>query len=133
MTVGYIESSALVKLAIAEPETRALRDALLGHERLTASELSAIEATRAAWRRDGHAGAARARAAVLRIGLIPIDRPIVDTATRVTPPSLRSIDAIHLATALSIGIDDVVFYSYDRRTIEAATMLGVVVASPGAG
>ena len=129
MTVAYLESSALVKLAVAERETPRLRDALLDHDQLVASDLAGIEVTRAAWRRDGEPGAARARAALLRILLIPIDRPIADAASRLGPPSLRSLDAIHVATAVALR-EDVVFYSYDVRTIAAAESAGLVTASP---
>jgi predicted nucleic acid-binding protein len=130
VTVGYVESSALVKLAIAEPETRALRDALVAQERTVASDLGAVEMTRAAWRRAGEPGAARARAALLKIFLLPIDRAIVDTASRLEPVTLRSLDAIHVATALSLQADGIVFYSYDGRTLEAARAVGLPTASP---
>ena len=132
MTIAYVEPSAMVKLAIAEPETRTLKDALTSHARLVASDLAAIETVRAARRRDGDAGAARARAALLNFNLIPIDRPIVDNATRLEPRELRSLDAIHIATAISLRADDVTFYSYDARTIEAARAAGLSVASPQA-
>jgi predicted nucleic acid-binding protein len=129
VTLAYVESSALVKLAVAEPETRRLRDALAAHPRLVASELTGIEATRAAWRRDGDPGATRARTALLNVFLLPIDRTVVDAATRLEPPTLRSLDAIHVATALVLQ-EDVVFYSYDTRTLDAALSAGLVTASP---
>jgi hypothetical protein len=120
----------LVKLAVAEPETPVLKDALGTHDRIVSSDLGAIEATRAAWRHDGDSGAARARAALLTMSMIPIDRPIVDVACRLFPPTLRSLDAIHIATALGLIADDVVFYSYDLRALDAARTAGLTVASP---
>ncbi|MEX1006983.1 MAG: type II toxin-antitoxin system VapC family toxin [Acidimicrobiia bacterium] len=130
MTVAYVESSALVKLAVAEPETPDLKGALGAHDRIVSSDLGAIEATRAAWRRDGDSGAARARAALLRIFLIPIDRPVIDVACRLATPTLRSLDAIHIATALGLIADGVTFYSYDQRALDAARAAGLSVASP---
>jgi predicted nucleic acid-binding protein len=130
VTVAYVESSALVKLAVAEPESPDLKGALVSHDRVVSSDLGAIEATRAAWRRDGDSGAARARAALLRIFLLPIDRPVVELASRLAPPTLRSLDAIHIATALGLIADDVTFYSYDQRTLDAARAVGLSTASP---
>jgi len=130
VTLGYVESSAMVKLAVPEIETEALRDALADHERLVASDLTAIETVRAARRRRGDVGAARARAALLTVNLLPIDRPVVEAAARLEPPTLRSLDAVHVATALQLVADDVIFYSYDVQTLDAAREAGMRVASP---
>jgi uncharacterized protein len=51
-------------------------------------------------------------------------------ACHLAPPTLRSLDAIHIATALAVGRDDVVFYSYDQRALDAARAAGLTVASP---
>ena len=131
MTVAYVESSALVKLALTEDYSVELRDALRGDTRVT-SELSILEVGRALRRSDGEAGLARARAELLRFETIPVDRAILSTATLVEPTLLRSLDAIHVASALALESPDVVFYSYDARTIEAAQANGLVTASPGA-
>ncbi|MSO78471.1 MAG: PIN domain-containing protein [Acidimicrobiia bacterium] len=131
VTTAYVESSALVKLVVDEPESSALRSAL-EHATRTTSELAITEVVRGARRRHGDTGSARARAAILSFELMSVDRPVLDAAARLDPPNLRSLDAIHVATALTLGSADVVFFSYDRRTIEAAEAHGLTVSSPGA-
>jgi predicted nucleic acid-binding protein len=132
MTLAYVESSALMKLVVREAESEALRRDLGGTTRLVSSQLSVLEVGRGAARADGDDGLARARATLLRFDLIPIDAPVVDTGTALLPRVLRSLDAIHVASALAIGVEHVVFYSYDARTLEAARANGLATASPGA-
>ena len=132
MSVGYVESSALAKLVLDEPESDPLRAHLRDRDRLVSSELTAVEVGRAARRERGDAGLARLRVVVLPIAQLSIDRRVLSSATELDPPTLRSLDAIHVATALALESPDVVFYSYDRRTIEAAEANGLTVASPGA-
>lgn len=131
MTVAYVESSAIVKLVVPEAESASLRDALGRATHLVSSQLSVLEVGRGAARADGHDGLARARAALLRFDLMPIDASVVDTGTALLPRELRSLDAIHVASALALGAADVVFYSYDARTIAAARANGLTTASPG--
>ncbi len=87
--------------------------------------------TRAAARIDGDRGRARARARLLALELVPVDRPILDRAAELDPVSLRSLDAIHVATALALESRELVFYAYDHRTLDAAAANGLTVASPG--
>ena len=131
MTAAYVESSALVKIAINEPDGPSLRQALREHDAVVTSELAVVEVGRAARRDDGDAGLVRARAALLGLAPVAIDRPILDRAAMLEPPALRSLDAVHVATALALEERDVVFYSYDRRTLDAAEANGLTVASPG--
>jgi hypothetical protein len=121
-----------VKLALDEQESGPFKAALDEHDHRVASELAVTEVTRACARAEGDRGRARARAALLRFLLRPVDRATLQAAFRVEPTVLRTLDAIHVATALSLQSDDVVFYAYDRRTIEAAEANGLRVASPGA-
>jgi predicted nucleic acid-binding protein len=130
VTTAYVESSALVKLAIDEDESAALRAALSRAEHRVTSELALVEVPRGVARREGDAGQARARAALLRFHLRPVDRSVLEAAARLQPGALRSLDAIHVATALTLETPDVVFYAYDRRSIEAAEANGLGVASP---
>jgi uncharacterized protein len=130
VTIGYAESSALVKLALPEPESSDLRRSFAELDRLVTSELVVTEVTRAALR-DSEAAGARARAALLNLEMIPVDRPVLERAAMLEPRSLRSLDAIHVATALALESADVVFYSYDHRTIEGAQANGLTVTSPG--
>lgn len=131
MTCAYVESSAAAKLVLDEEETSALRDVLARASDRVASELVVTEVSRAAARVDGDRGRARARGRLLALELVPIDRPILDRAAGLDPVSLRSLDAIHVATALALEVAELVFYAYDRRTVEAAEANGLTVASPG--
>ena len=130
MTIAYVESSALVKLVLAERETDVLRSALRAHDERVTSDLGTVEVTRAAGRAAGHNGVTRARATLLALDTLRIDRAIVEDAARLEAFTLRSLDAIHVASALSIGRENVVFYSYDRRALEAAEATGLATASP---
>lgn len=130
MTTAYVESSAAAKLVLREPDSDTLRLSLRSHDHLVSSDLTRLEVTRAAWRAAGDTGLAQARAALLPIDTIPIERAIVDGAVRLGPPRLRSLDAIHVATALDLADDELTFYSYDQRTLEAARAAGLTVASP---
>jgi len=87
---------------------------------------------RTAARQAGDVGRARARSVLLGLTTVPVDRQIVDAAAALGPDSLRSLDAIHVATALAVDDGDLVFYSYDRRALEAARANGLRTASPGA-
>jgi predicted nucleic acid-binding protein len=130
VTIAYVESSALVKLVLAERETNVLRSALRAHDERVTSDLGTVEVTRAAGRVAGHDGVARAREALLSFATIRIDRAITEEAARLERFSLRSLDAIHVATALTVGREDVVFYSYDGRALDAAEAFGLATASP---
>ena len=132
MTVAYVESSAMVKLWRTEPETEALRAALERFQVLVSSDLTRIEVMRTAARQAGDAGRAQARAVLLGLTTVPVDRQIVDAGAALTPDRLRSLDAIHVATALAVDDGDLVFHSYDTRALEAARAHGLRTASPGA-
>jgi len=132
VTVVYVESSAMVKLWRTEPETDALREDLGRSTVLVGSDLTRIEVMRTAARQAGDVGRARARSVLLGLTTVPVDRQIVDAAAALGPDSLRSLDAIHVATALAVDDGDLVFYSYDRRALEAARANGLRTASPGA-
>ena len=62
--------------------------------------------------------------------LVHIDEPLLDRAGEISRLGLRSLDAIHLATALAIGPDLAVLPTYDRRLAEAARGAGLLVDSP---
>jgi predicted nucleic acid-binding protein len=114
----------------SEPESTALALALeVGRHDLVSSSLLVIEAQRAA-RRYGDSALQRARAGATALTLIPIDGATLDLASRLDPPDLRSLDAIHLATALSIADDLDAFYTYDHRLADAAASAGLAVAAP---
>ncbi len=126
----YLESSALVKLVVAEPESSALRAYLAGQAGRVSSQLTRVEVLRAVRRANRpQTTIRRAEWALEGIALTPLDERILAQAASLDPPRLRSLDAIHLATALSLdGLDALV--TYDRRLRDAATDAGLTVASP---
>ena len=75
----------------------------------------------------------RARAALTAVTLVPLDEATLERAAQLSPPELRSLDALHLAAALELGADLRRFYCYDRRLGDAAEALGIDVRHPGVG
>ena len=128
----YLDSSALMKLIRAEDETAALRMWLELHpeQPVVSSELGRVEVLRAA-RRVGDQVLAEARAVVGDLDLVPLDRAVQDVACDIGAPVLRTLDALHLASALLLGETLTEFVAYDRRLADAARAAGLVVATPG--
>ena len=128
----YLHSSALVKFVLAEPETDALVKFLSGWPERISSVLARVEVLRAA-RRAGARGAVyrRAESVVARIGLVGIDAAVLGLAADLEPPGLSTLDAIHIATALSLGEELGCLVSYDARLSRAATSSGISVLAPG--
>jgi predicted nucleic acid-binding protein len=126
----YLDSSALVKLVVLEPESAALRAFLKGHAARLSSGLVEVEVPRAL-RRAGYGAAEQRRAVELlaRIALVDVDRAILRAAA-IAPTSLRSLDAIHLATAMSLGQDLAGIVTYDQRLAAAAIGADVEVWAP---
>lgn len=124
----YLDTSAFVKLVRSEPESRALRAELAGKE-LLSSVLLSVEARRAA-RRYGRLAISRTRAALAAVTLLPIDQPVVEAAGEIDPVELRSLDALHLATIVSLGDDVARVYCYDVRLSHAARARGIEVLEP---
>ena len=125
---AYLDSSALLKLVGHETATEALKRAVGELSSQASSDLAVVEVGRRA-RHFGTAAEERARKVLARTRLRPIDRGILDLAAGLDPLGLRSLDAIHLATALTLEPLDV-FISYDRRLNEAAIAAGLTVESP---
>jgi predicted nucleic acid-binding protein len=124
----YLDTSAFIKLVRSEPESPALRRELAGRE-LLSSALLTVEGHRAA-RRYGEPAAKRAHTALTTITLIPLDEPILQAAAELNPAELRSLDALHLATIMSLGEDIERLYCYDRHLTDAAQALGIEVSQP---
>jgi predicted nucleic acid-binding protein len=128
----YLDSSALVKLVQHEAESEALRRYLRAHasDQRVASELVRLEVVRSVLR-GGPAAVAHARRQLARLYLVVMDRQVLDQAATLAPGSLlRSLDAIHLATAQLLGSELRSIVTYDARMAEAATGLGLSVAAP---
>lgn len=128
----YLDSSALMKLVRREAETEALRDWLNLRCELpvVTSELGRVEVLRVA-RRVGDPAVAEARAVVGDLDLIPLDRAVQDVSCDIGNPRLRTLDAVHLASALLLGDALTAFIAYDHRLAGGAQAAGLVVAAPG--
>jgi predicted nucleic acid-binding protein len=118
-----------VKLPLREREHVALRRELTRWEGPVSSALLRTEAVRAC-ARYGERYVARAAIAIERVALVPLDEPVIDSAARLDPPELRTLDALHLATALSLGPDLGVLFAYDDRLLGAARAAGIRAESP---
>lgn len=125
----YLDASAAVKVLVNERESAAIDAWLATRPRRVSSALLRTELIRAAGRRLPER-LARARQIVRDITLIGIDDDLLSRAGELEPPNLRSLDAIHLVTALRLADDLEAIVTYDRRMIEGARALGLPVASP---
>jgi predicted nucleic acid-binding protein len=127
---AYIDASAFVKLFGAEPESDSVIDLIdSSWPRLVASEILAVEACRAALRAGGDAPAKASRL-LRRVVLRPLSPQVRDAACRVGPHGLRSLDAIHLATAISLEEKVGAIFTYDKRLAQASTDAGLRVLAP---
>ena len=132
----YVDSSAIIKRAIDEPESEAVESALeryaVGGDILMASSLAWIEVTRGLRSRLDHEHpafiATLADEALSGIRENSITAPVVALARRLGPSRLRSLDAIHLASALVLDAD--LMIAYDDRLLDAAHEHGFRTSSP---
>ena len=125
----YLDTSALMKLVWPEQGTEAA-DAFIGdREDLVSSTLLTVEARRAAARVEP-AALPRVDLLLGRVELIHMSDAVIETASRLPDPMLRSLDAIHLATALLIRDDLDALLSYDDRLLAAASAHGLPTATP---
>jgi predicted nucleic acid-binding protein len=125
----YLDASALIKLAVDEPESDALRVFLRRRRPLVASALVRTEVARAMIA-AGEAAVRRGRDVLTRLELIRINDRVLNDAGRLQPLELRSLDAIHLATAALLGDELSAFVTYDDRMAEAARSRGWRVVQP---
>lgn len=127
--MAYLDSSTYVKVLLGEAGAAALLAELADWDGYVSSALLAVESIRACGRR--HAlDAQEARRWLAGVSLLPLDDAILDKATELQPVGLRSLDALHLATALSIRDHIGVLLTYDERLGQAAASHGLKVAQP---
>jgi predicted nucleic acid-binding protein len=128
----YLDSSALVKLVKKEAESSSLRRYLrrFGEDTRVTSALARVEVVRAV-AAGGPAASAHARRLLGRLDQTSIDRELLDEAATLAPAMvLRTLDAIHLASARAVGPDLRAVVTYDERMAAAARDLGLVVDAP---
>lgn len=126
----YLDTSALVKLVVAESETAALRRWIASEERdLVSCDLARTELFRAARGRSPDR-MVRVREILDSLTIMTVSTAIFEDAGRLDPIGLRSLDAIHLAAAIDLGDDLEGLVTYDRRLADAAEMHGMLVLAP---
>jgi predicted nucleic acid-binding protein len=125
----YLDSSALVKLVVREPESRALRVYLRREPERLSCGLARTEVLRAV-RPLGPAAVETARRLLRNIDLVRLDDALLDAAGMLEPLPLRSLDAIHLAAVQLVAPALRAVVTYDRRMADAAASLGFPVAAP---
>jgi uncharacterized protein len=129
--VLYIDSSAFVKLFLPEPDSPALTRYLASRPRRVSAMVLRTEALRTAVR----AALSPQRMLLVRalldgVSYMAADLTLSDEAGILRPPELRSLDAIHLATARALGTNLSALVTYDERLAEAASWYGMHVVSP---
>ena len=136
MALFYADASALVKLVRDEPESAALR-AFIADADVATCELVLAEVPRAIRRAaaldarlDLDVLVARAVDVIDAVALVPLDRALLLAAGALSEPSLRALDAIHVAAAASLTPIDG-FLGYDERQAAAARLAGLRTFAPG--
>ena len=125
----YLDASAIVKLAVHEPESAALLRFLRRKRPLVSSALSRTEVARALMPLGSEA-VRRGEAVLAGIELARISDRILESAGALRPAAIWSLDAVHLATAQALGADLARVVTYDERMVKAARALGFTVTAP---
>ena len=126
--VWYLDTSAFLKLITAEDESAAMRRWFLSHDSVWSSQLLHTEALRAGARLG--IGADVIEIALETVSLVLPSVATFFVAGQLRPTSLRSLDALHLATAMEIGDDLEGVVAYDERLTDAARAASLVVLAP---
>ncbi|HVT17373.1 MAG TPA: type II toxin-antitoxin system VapC family toxin [Thermoanaerobaculia bacterium] len=127
----YLDSSALVKLVLREAESDALLRSLGAWPACVTSELAYVEVVRAARRAAADPAVERRAEEVLAaVHLLKIDGELLSQAGRLEPRTVRALDALHLASALSLGDDLGAMAIYDAALAAAAAACGIAVLAP---
>jgi predicted nucleic acid-binding protein len=125
----YVDTSALARMLLDEPDAPAIERDLDSYDRLVASHLLQIELRRVGLRTDLLDGVSELLADV---ALIPFEHAILDAAETILPPTLATLDAIHLATAVNLAAAGQLdaLMTYDKQLAAAAREHGIEVLSP---
>jgi predicted nucleic acid-binding protein len=126
----YVDTSALGRVLLDEPDKQAIQRDLAKFDKRVASRLLRVELRRVGLRREL---LDRVNTLVADVALIPIDDRILTSVETLTPPAVGTLDAIHLATAVQLAkageLD--AFMTYDKRLADGAREHGITVLSPG--
>ncbi len=128
--VEYFDSSAIAKIVLDEPESSALRRYLPNAYPIVSSTLARVEVIRAIVRLGDEEMVEKARDVLRDMELIKMGYDILKVASTIKPRELRSLDAIHLATASTLGGTLARFVVYDKRLAQAAEAQGWEVRAP---
>lgn len=128
----YLDTSALGRVLLAEPDSEAILVEVGRFERRMASRLLAVELRRLALRHRLRDAADRLLAA---ISLVPLSEATLAAAESIEPASVATLDAVHLAAALELFDADLIdtVLTYDERLAEGARHHGLTVLAPSAG
>lgn len=130
-TLVYLNSSALVKLVVREEGTDELRTWLSAHPAVVSSALAVTEVRRAIGRLSSRRSLSDGARLVLDgVALLAVDVAVLEGAAGLRPPELRTLDAIHVSSALSLGTELLAFVTYDDRQAAAARKAGLPVMRP---
>ena len=131
----YMDTSALTKLLISEPETPELRTWLTAQidqgDSAATSALGRVELMRTVARYGNSGHSDRARYLLDGLDILPLTEPVMTLAESIGPATLRSLDAIHLAAAAFFKQQLTTFVTYDHRLLEGCRNIGLTTASPG--
>ncbi len=127
--IAYVDASALVKLIVAEAESDAMYRWYVEAERTVTSRLGLVEVRRAVARSSDEVDPVVVESVLGSVAVVEVDAAIATEASALRPAALRTLDAIHLATALHIGEVEA-FVTYDDRLAGAARGLGLPVVRP---
>lgn len=127
---AYLDASAIVKLVVAEAHTADVERDLATRAALLSSRLSATEVQRAARRQPNRRVLQQVEDVLESFVLLDVTAAILKHAAMLDPTELRTLDAIHLATAFSLGLAGLDFVTYDARLATAARAYGLHVIGP---
>lgn len=132
MTVVYADTSALLKRVVAEPESAGVRRVLAERvgagDVIAASSLAWLEVWRSLRRAAAVDLPAATTAALSGVVEIPLTEDLLVRARAIGPAGLRSLDAVHLTSAVAVGATAIL--GYDLRLTDSAALLGLEVLSP---
>ena len=135
MTLVYLDSSAALKLILRENSSNPLQRFIQGENpwqqalRLVGSDLVRVETIRECARSHPQ-GAAKASELLSAISLVRISPAHIAVSATHPPPELRTLDALHLVTALTLTPELVGMITYDERLRESANAAGIKTFSP---